>query len=270
MLSQESETNPQISVVVRAFNEEGHIVKTLESLERQTLGPSHFEVVVVNNGSTDRTAEKVEAFCRQNTGFPIRLVDEPKRGRGPALHRGVEEAGNDWVATLDADSVADPSWLKIISHFIENNPQFIAGSGRVRFRNGPTHHRFAYDLGRNAVFATASRLNAGWLSGANSWFLREAFFDCGGTGDLPESATLDDRILALRLRKIGRIGHHRDAVVETDNWLSKKRFWLSQDVPRELNEVRRVTGARQSLTHRIVNGLVVPPLRVWDRLAANY
>lgn len=258
----------EISVVVRARNEEKTIADTLSSIRSQVLPDKGFRVstIVVNNGSNDRTVELVEEFIarRQSPNFSFLLVTEDRIGRGRALQTGVERATTEWVAILDADSIANPNWILNITEYIFNHPDYIAGSGRIRFRNGPFHHRLLYDFGRQVIFAAASRRGEGWMSLSNSWFRREAFFEAGGTADLPADTITDDRILALRLRKIGRMGFNAKATIETDNWLSQKPLWVS-NLPVELEQVRLFSGvSNESLLHTVIRGCIAPVCRRWD------
>jgi glycosyltransferase involved in cell wall biosynthesis len=92
---------PEISVVVCAYNEEARIRRCLESLLR--TGYPHLDVIVCDDGSTDRTA----AVCRE---FPFRLVELEHRGLGAARNAGLEAASGEIVAYLDADAWIHPEW----------------------------------------------------------------------------------------------------------------------------------------------------------------
>ena len=93
----------RISVVVPAYNEELLLPACLRSLEAQDYQGA-FEVLIVDNGSTDATAALARA-----RGF--RVVEEPRRGYACALARGFLEATGDVVATTDADSVVPRDWI---------------------------------------------------------------------------------------------------------------------------------------------------------------
>lgn len=94
-----------ISVIVPAYNAEKYIAEALESILSQSLRPT--EVIVVNDGSTDQTAEVLNSM----TG--IKVVHQPNRGISYALNTGLALATSDFIAFLDADDVWLPNKLSI-------------------------------------------------------------------------------------------------------------------------------------------------------------
>ena len=226
---------PQITVIVRARNEAKNILTTLESLFSQTF--KNFEVIVVDNGSCDGTGDLAKQFFDNHPEIHGRLVFEPEIGWGKALHTGVEQVNNEWIACLDGDSTASPTWLAHISSFIVKHPDYVAGSGSIIFRDGLPHHKFLYQAGRGAVYSFSSVTNRGWISLANSWFRKSIFLEIGGTKDLPSNVIVDDRILALRLRPHGKIAYLNGSAVRTSNWLTEKKKWVS-GLLEELEQVK--------------------------------
>ncbi|MBO9640717.1 MAG: glycosyltransferase family 2 protein [Siphonobacter aquaeclarae] len=97
-----------MSVVICTYNRADLIGKALEDLTHQTLEKSQFEVIVVDNKSTDNTAEVVRVFEQK---YPyIRYVYEPNAGRSNARNRGWQEAVGYYVAYLDDDVRVCPDW----------------------------------------------------------------------------------------------------------------------------------------------------------------
>jgi len=97
-----------ISFVVIAYNEENHIRRCLEAIAAQDGLGAH-EIIVVDDGSTDATAEIVREMRATNDS--LRLVDQPNRGRGAARAAGVEAAVGDLIAMVDADICLPHGWL---------------------------------------------------------------------------------------------------------------------------------------------------------------
>ncbi len=109
----------KISVVIPAYNEAATITPTLEAILAQTY--PDFEVVVVNNASTDNTAQVVNEYANKYTNKPdsrIRLVLETKKGLLHARERGRKEARGMIVANMDADCLPEKDWLEnAVKHF---------------------------------------------------------------------------------------------------------------------------------------------------------
>lgn len=98
-----------ISFVVIAYNEENNIGRTLDSITALS-GLEEYELLVVNDGSRDRTAEVVLGRAEHNSH--IRLIDLPEnRGRGYARSTGIAEAKGELIAQVDADILLPEDWL---------------------------------------------------------------------------------------------------------------------------------------------------------------
>lgn len=90
-----------VSVVVPVYNSEHLILDTLTSIAQQTY--SHFEVIIVDDGSTDESALKCEAFCLTDSRF--RLIRTSNQGQSAARNLGVKAADGEWVALCDSDDI---------------------------------------------------------------------------------------------------------------------------------------------------------------------
>ena len=99
---------PKISVVICAYNAERTMQACLESL--RTLRYPHYEVIVVNDGSTDRTLEIAQQFPE------VRIISQENRGLSAARNVGIDAATADIVAFTDSDCVVDPDWLTYLAY----------------------------------------------------------------------------------------------------------------------------------------------------------
>ena len=97
---------PLFSVIVPFLNEEGWLPKCLAALRAQTIDPALVEWILIDNGSTDRSAEIVRDEPRAT------LLAEPRRDPYIARNRGILAARGKYLAFLDADCPADPDWLE--------------------------------------------------------------------------------------------------------------------------------------------------------------
>jgi glycosyltransferase involved in cell wall biosynthesis len=192
----------RVSVVVPAFNAEAHIASALDSILAQTVPP--FEVIVVDNGSTDRTAEIAGA-----RGEPVRVVLEDEQGPAATRNRGAREAHGELLAFCDPDDRWHPEKLERQVAFLRERPhlggvichvQKLAEDGGAadRWRDEPRMRPIpGYATGPLLVwretFVALGGLSADlWFGDAADWFLRAR--DAG-----VEIALMDDVLAYHRL-----------------------------------------------------------------------
>lgn len=104
---QTSPNSVEISVVIPAFNEEKHIGECLAGLTRSTLPLEGFEVILVDNGSLDKTIEVAQSFTR----LKLRILSRPAVRIGGVRNEGAAAAVGEFLAFLDADCSPPPDWL---------------------------------------------------------------------------------------------------------------------------------------------------------------
>lgn len=109
-----------ISVVIPLYNKEQSIVETLNSVKAQTF--SDYEVIIVNDGSSDTSAKIVEEWIKNTDGISIRLINKNNGGVCSARNRGIKEAKGDYVAFLDGDDLWDKDYLLEQSKMIADFP----------------------------------------------------------------------------------------------------------------------------------------------------
>ena len=148
-----SNTAPIFSVIVPLYNKEREVESTLRSVLAQTYQP--LEIVVVDDGSTDRSAEIVESL-----GSPlIRLIRQSNAGECAARNRAMSEARGEWFALLDADDEWKPEFLEEVAAMIEEWPDcgiystafdIVSPTGRVR-GNCPTQRGVVDNFWRESM-----------------------------------------------------------------------------------------------------------------------
>jgi glycosyltransferase involved in cell wall biosynthesis len=152
--------NSKISVVIPCRNEEANLAFLLDEIE-QALAGRLFEIVVVDDGSTDGTRGMVADRMRK-TGSPVRLVvHDRSAGQSAAVRSGVFAAGGDVVATMDGDGQNDPAYIpKLIDALLAAGPGagIVAGQRlkRTDTRLKRLSSRFANGL-REAVLHDGTR-----------------------------------------------------------------------------------------------------------------
>lgn len=98
---------PTVSVVVTCYNYGKYVVGCLESLQNQTF--SDFEVIIVNDGSTDNSEEQIHCFLQDNR---FRYIKQKNSGQASAKNRGIRESRGEFIAFLDADDLWLPGKLE--------------------------------------------------------------------------------------------------------------------------------------------------------------
>lgn len=124
-----SAARPRFSVVVPAHNEADGLATTLEALRAQDVDAA-YEVVVVDNASSDATADVARAYG-------ARVVPEPRRGVCRARQTGVEAARGEVVASTDADTVPPADWLRRLDATLRDDPTLVAVAGPCRYVDPP-------------------------------------------------------------------------------------------------------------------------------------
>lgn len=113
--------NKRVSAVICTLNRAEYLRKALASLVNQTLTEDNYEIIIVDNGSVDNTYQLVNDECIKKGN--IRYIYEPIIGLSHARNTGWRNSYGDYVAYLDDDAVASPSWLeKILDGFTTVSP----------------------------------------------------------------------------------------------------------------------------------------------------
>ena len=126
----------KVSVVIPCHNAERWIGATLESVFAQTW--RNLEVIVVDDGSTDRSPTVVEGLARNN----LTLIRQEKRGAAAARNVGLASAAGDFVQLLDADDLIDPDKIALQMARLDGHSRSIASARWARFRDRPEDARF--------------------------------------------------------------------------------------------------------------------------------
>lgn len=97
----------RISVIIPMYNSSKTIISALDSVNRQTAKKYILEIIVVNDGSTDDSLDKVKEYEKENKIIPIRIIDKKNEGVSSARNAGMRIANGDIIALLDSDDI----WL---------------------------------------------------------------------------------------------------------------------------------------------------------------
>lgn len=110
---------PAISIIIPLYNKELSIHQTLSSIYNQTF--TDFELVIVDDGSTDKSVEKVEEFMNSRGLTNIRIIKQKNAGPGAARNTGSKNAKADWIVFIDADDELLPDALEHFCNIINSH-----------------------------------------------------------------------------------------------------------------------------------------------------
>lgn len=121
---------PMISLVVPAYNEGVVIQQAVRSL--LTLDYPNYEIIVVDDGSSDDTYEKARAVARESIDVPVRVITKRNGGKSDALNTGMAHARGEFVLNMDGDSKLSPNTLRAcLRHFEDPSVGAVAGNVKV-------------------------------------------------------------------------------------------------------------------------------------------
>jgi glycosyltransferase involved in cell wall biosynthesis len=120
-----------ISVIVCTYNRAHYLADTLNHLLHQSSATAHFEVLVINNNSTDDTEGVCQQFSNKNPLFSFRYLVEQSQGLSYARNRGIKEAKGDVLTFIDDDAFAQPDFIQHLQAHFESHPQTMAVGGKI-------------------------------------------------------------------------------------------------------------------------------------------
>jgi biofilm PGA synthesis N-glycosyltransferase PgaC len=226
---------PAITILVAAYNEAPAIRDTLESLSRQDY-PGRFEVLVLNDGSTDATvalAEQSIGELQIPSNGSLRVIDfKQNRGKSAVLNDGLAAASHELILTIDGDCwVKSDGLRKIVERLLSDPRDTQAVAGAVMVRN--SRHNFltrAQEWDYFHGIASVKRMQGMYhgtlvAQGAFSLYRRKALEESGGW---PECVG-EDIVLSWALLKKGyRIGYADDALAFTNVPTTLRQFALQR------------------------------------------
>ncbi len=210
---------PFISVVICSYNGSSTIRDTMEGIQK--LNYANFEVIVVNDGSTDNLADILKEY-------PVKVINTMNGGLSQARNTGMRAAQGEIIAYIDDDAYPDPQWLHYLAYAYSNTSHAGMGGPNIcpdedggiakcvaNAPGGPVHVLLTDELAEH-------------IPGCNMSFRKEALMDIGGFDPIYRAAG-DDVDVCWRIQATGRtIGYHPSAVVWHHRRNSIKAYWKQQ------------------------------------------
>ena len=235
------------SIIIPARNEEGPIVACLQSILQQPYPTNLYEVIVINDHSTDETEARVNEFQLQYPQISLIHLKDYLDGKllnaykKKAIELAIKKSKGNWIVTTDADCMVPANWLLNLDAYIQkNNPVFVAAP--VMF----THHHGFLSIFQLIDFIslqgiTAASVSAGhyaMCNGANIAYRKDVFFEVGQFTGIDQKASGDDMLLMHKMKqaypnKIGYLFSPASIVLTTpmESWkkfIHQRIRWASK------------------------------------------
>lgn len=114
--------NPKVSIIVAAYNQERFIGRCLRSLLHQTLPASDYEIIVVDDGSTDKTSFALSLFVDRFDSSVQVITNESNLGLPASLNRGIHAARAPFIVRVDSDDFVNANFVNFLSFYLDTNP----------------------------------------------------------------------------------------------------------------------------------------------------
>lgn len=219
-----------ISVIIPARNEEKNIGVLLQGLQEQTYPARLFEIIVVDDHSTDNTAQIVGQFPA------VKLLqlkeDNINSYKKKAIETGIAAATGELIVSTDADCLPPPHWLQVVAAFKEEkNAAFIAAPVVINCNSSVVQLFQAMDFMvlQGITGAAVHSRKMSMCNGANLAYERSAFYAVGGFAGVDHIASGDDMLLMHKIwKKDPQKVHYlksKEAIVSTQPATTWKSFF---------------------------------------------
>ncbi len=230
-----------ISVIVAVKNEEANVAALIQSINAQNYPKKHFEVILVDDHSSDLSPRVVQQTIKGLSNFKLISTHWGDSGKKKAITRGIYEAEGELIVTTDADCIVPPNWLKRINEtFYYYDPKLVFGGVKI-IDNGNFLSKLQVLEFSSLMASGAATHKLGFPSmcnAANLAFYKWYFYKVGGYEDNFEIASGDDEFLMRKI--LAHYGggvvfmNYRDAIVSTqpqpsiDEFINQRLRWASK------------------------------------------
>jgi cellulose synthase/poly-beta-1,6-N-acetylglucosamine synthase-like glycosyltransferase len=237
----------KFTIIIPARNEADNIGKCLRSILAQDYPRNLFEIIVIDDYSTDATPIIIQALQSSHANLKLIkladiLADKPLNSyKKKAIETAINQANNDWIVTTDADCFAPITWLSSYNNYIQQNDVVFVGAPVVFTNDGSALQVFQCIDFMAFQGVTAAVVSAGFhamCNGANLTFKKDVFFEVEGYKDVDNIASGDDMFLMNKIQKkypknIGFL-YHQAAIVSTlpmhtvNSFINQRIRWASK------------------------------------------
>jgi cellulose synthase/poly-beta-1,6-N-acetylglucosamine synthase-like glycosyltransferase len=232
----------KVSIIVAARNEEAIISKTIEDLLQQSYSRSLTEIIIIDDHSTDKTAEIVSTYSAQGVKLiSLNEANALNSYKKKAIQTAIGQCTGDLIITTDADCRMGKDWLATVVAYYEVNDFKMISSPVAYFQEKSFFERaqaleFLYLIGLGA--STIGNNKPSTCNGANLAYEKKAFYEVGGFTGIDDLASGDDELLLHKMAarygdKIGFL-KNKEAIVYThakptlSEFIQQRKRWASK------------------------------------------
>ena len=232
----------KVSILIAARNEEDNIGRTIDAILKQEFPKDFFEIIVVDDHSTDNTASIVKSYADQGVLLlQLNEGDKLNSYKKLAIKRAIDLATGEIIVTTDADCRMGSTWLRTVVTYFERMDAYMVSSPVIYSEEKSYFERlqtleFLYLIGLGAAGIGNGRPTT--CNGANLAYRKDVFYEMGGFNGIDNLASGDDELFLHKVaeRYADKIYFCKslDAAIYTDakptlrSFLNQRRRWASK------------------------------------------
>ena len=210
---------PQISLIICTYNREKFLGHALQSLTQQTLPAKDFEILIINNNSTDRTPQISRDFMAAHPKLNVRYFVETSQGLSYARNRGIKEALAPIITYMDDDAEAEDDFLEQVLSFFDTKPETAGMGGKIipKYEGSPPPWMNKYLYGFVTKVDYGDRIftytGKNYPAGCNMTYRKELLERVGGFNENLKWRA-DDKYIFFAVKAVSdKIFHYPKAIV---------------------------------------------------------
>lgn len=197
-----------ISIVIPAYNAENFITETINSVIKQSY--LNWELVIVNDGSKDKTLEIVKKIAETNAR--ITIIDQPNSGVSHSRNNGLEVSKGEFICFLDADDLLNPNNLEVKANALEQNKwDAVYSSCELIDKNSISQNRYLFGQIPTSI-DDILELRGNYITAPSGFLYRKSIFKSIGGYDPNLSNNADQELLIKILANKFKVGYISDSL----------------------------------------------------------